>query len=75
MNKNTDTITYKLGTKIRIERIKRGLSQEELAEKAGIAINSVGGIERGEQSPTVETVALIAKAFDIEIHELFIFTF
>lgn len=75
MNKNTDTITYKLGTKIRIERIKRGLSQEELAEKAGIAINSVGGIERGEQSPTVETVDLIAKALDMEISKLFIFTF
>lgn len=51
------------------------MSQEELAEKAGIAINSVGGIERGEQSPTVETVDLIAKALDMEISKLFIFTF
>lgn len=73
MNKKLDTITYKVGMKIRIERIKKGLSQEKLAELAKIGINSVGGIERGEQSPTVETVAAIASALEIELYKLFIF--
>lgn len=49
------------------------MSQEELAELAGIGVNSVGGIERAEQSPTVETVAAIARALDIELYKLFIF--
>lgn len=73
MNNKIDTITYKVGIKIRIERMKKGLSQEKLAELAKIGTNSVGGIERGEQSPTVETMAAIANALEIELYKLFIF--
>ncbi len=73
MNNKVDTITYKVGMKIRIERMKKGLSQEKLAELAKIGTNSVGGIERGEQSPTVETIAAIANALEIELYKLFIF--
>ncbi len=73
MNNKIDTITYKVGMKIRIERMKKGLSQEKLAELAKIGTNSVGGIERGEQSPTVETMAAIANALEIELYKLFIF--
>ena len=73
MNSKIDTITYKVGVKIRIERMKKGLSQEKLAELSNIGTNSISSIERGVQSPTVETVAAIAKALDIELYKLFIF--
>ncbi|MBP3925523.1 helix-turn-helix transcriptional regulator [bacterium] len=73
MNNKSDTITYKLGKKIKIERIKRDISQEQLAELAGVGTNTISGIERGVQSPTVETVGAIAKALDIELYKLFIF--
>ena len=73
MNGKLDTITYKVGVKIRIERMKKGFSQEKLADIAGVATNTIGTIERGEQSPTVETVGAIARALDIEIYKLFIF--
>ncbi len=73
MNNKVETTTYKVGMKIRIERMKKGLSQEKLAELAKIGTNSVGGIERGEQSPTVETMAAIASALEIELYKLFIF--
>lgn len=73
MNKKVDTITYKVGMKIRVERMKRSLSQEKLAELSGVGVNSIGAIERGEQSPTVETLGSIARALEIELHKLFIF--
>ena len=73
MNSKVDTITYKVGVKIRIERMKRGFSQEKLAELSNVATNSISAIERGVQSPTVETVGAIAKALDIELYKLFIF--
>lgn len=73
MNSKYDSVTYKVGTKIKIERLKKGFSQEKLAELANLGSATVSLIERGIQSPTVETVGAIAKALDIEIHKLFIF--
>ncbi len=68
-----DTVTYKFAMKLKIERLKRGLSQEKLAELSNVSSSSISLIERGVQSPTVETVGAIAKALDIEIYKLFIF--
>lgn len=73
MNTKQNEITYKVGLKIKIERSKKKLSQEKLAELAGIGSATVSLIERGVQSPTVETVGAIAKALDIELYKLFIF--
>ena len=73
MDSKYNTVTYKVGTKIKLERLKKRLSQEKLAELAGIGSATVSLIERGVQSPTVETVGAIAKALDIELYKLFIF--
>ena len=53
-------------------RKKTSLSQEALAEKAGIHPNYVGRIERGECSATVEILIRIAKAINIHPHKLFL---
>ena len=65
-----DDINKKMGLKVKLERIRMGFSQEKLAEKANLSKNSVGAIERGESSPTIETLDRLAKAFNIELHEL-----
>lgn len=65
--------TKKLGKKIKIERVRKELSQEVLAFNANISTSMMSSIERGIQSPTVEKVAAIAKALDIELYKLFIF--
>lgn len=62
-----------IGLKIKIERTKIGLSQEELAFKANVNKNTIGAIERGEQSPTVDTLEAIAKVFGITLQEMFNF--
>ena len=59
-----------LGEAIRTQRIKAGLSQEQLAEKASLARNYIGNLERGEYRVTVETLAQIAKALNLRVRDL-----
>lgn len=68
-----DEIDKKIGLNIRLERVKRGISQEILADMAGIARSTMGIIERGEQSPSLQTVAKVANALQIDMYKLFLF--
>jgi transcriptional regulator with XRE-family HTH domain len=63
-------ISKVLGEIIRAKRIKAGLSQEQLAEKAQLARNYIGNIERAEYKVTVETLAKIAKALRVRVRDL-----
>ena len=62
-----DEIDKKVGLNIRLERVKRGISQEILADMAGIARSTMGIIERGEQSPSLQTVAKVANALQLDM--------
>jgi transcriptional regulator with XRE-family HTH domain len=59
-----------LGETIRAERKRLGWSQEKLAEKADLARNYIGNVERAEYKITVETLAQIAKALNLTVHDL-----
>ena len=59
-----------LGANLRRARADRGLSQEDFALQSGIDRTYVSGIERGVRNPTVTVIARLAKALDIELHEL-----
>jgi transcriptional regulator with XRE-family HTH domain len=52
-------------------RKERGLSQEELADLAGLNRNYIGMIERQENAATVDTLEALAKALEIEPARLF----
>ena len=62
-----------MGLKIRVERQKRKISQEKLAELAELNRNSIGLIERGETNVTLKNLESIANALNIDIKELFNF--
>lgn len=59
-----------LGTAIRELRHKRGASLKALAPEAGITLNMLSLIERGEANPTWETVKGIAAALDVSMGDL-----
>lgn len=66
-----DNINHVIGRTIKDLRIKKELSQEQLAELADLHVNSIGSIERGEKSPTVETLSNISRSLDTTITEIF----
>jgi len=70
MTSKDDKISAKIGLKIVLERTKRKLSQEKLAEMSDLSKNSLGAIERGTSSPSIDTLDRIASALEIELSEL-----
>lgn len=58
-----------LGKKIKNVRIKRGLSQDELAELAKVNLRTIQRIENNETAPREKTLKLIFDALDIELIE------
>lgn len=51
-------------------RTKKGLSQDELAEKVYVSRQAVSRWETGETTPNIETLKLLSKLFDVSINTL-----
>ena len=60
-----------LGKNVKIFRLKKGWSQEELASKADVSPNFVGYIERGERGIRIGNIEQIARALNIHPKDLF----
>lgn len=67
MKKN---ILLKFGKQVRKIRLEQSLSQEELADKAGVHRTYIGMIERAEKNITLENIEKIAKALGVSPREL-----
>ena len=52
------------------ERIRRELSMNRLAEKAGLSQSMISLLERGMRSPTLDTLLRVAIALDVDLSEL-----
>ncbi|ACL74446.1 helix-turn-helix domain-containing protein [Ruminiclostridium cellulolyticum] len=65
--KDKPTFLVLLGKKIRQSRLHKGLTQEDLSEITGLHPSYIGQIERGEKSPSVETLIDISKSLDTSI--------
>lgn len=70
MDNKENRLSSKIGIKIRLERTKRGWPQEKLAELAGLSVNSIGSIERGTSSPSIDTLAKISASFKMDVADL-----
>ncbi|MBQ6515713.1 helix-turn-helix transcriptional regulator [bacterium] len=63
-------ISNKISQKVKLERNKKNLSQQELALRAGVDKNTIWKIETGQVSPTINTLEKIAKALEIDFATL-----
>ena len=59
-----------LGANIRRLRKAKGLTQEQLAHEAGMAMRYVAGVERGEENPSLRFLVKIAEALGAEPADL-----
>ena len=59
-----------LGLIIKAKRESKGLTQHELAAKAGVDRNYIGMLERGERNPSYLSLLKIAKGLNMKIHQL-----
>lgn len=66
-------IFKKIGLKIKLLRIERKISQQDLAASCNFEKSNLARIESGRTNPTVGTLLKICQALDISISQLFDF--
>lgn len=66
---NSKTQQY-IGKKLREIRERKSLSQEEVANSAGISITYYAGIERGEENPTITVIENICKTLKVKSSDI-----
>lgn len=69
---NVEELKIKAGTIIKLHRLRKGMSQFQLAIEVGLSKDYIGLIERGKCNPTIEIFAKICNFLDMDIIELFI---
>jgi len=60
-----------LATNVRAIRLRRKISQEELAEAAGIAQQTLSELETAKRNVSVDLLGHVADALDVDVAELF----
>lgn len=61
---------YRIGSSIRRNRQEKGLTQEELAEAAGLSLKMIQKLEGGQKGFRMETVIRIAETLDVSLGSL-----
>jgi transcriptional regulator with XRE-family HTH domain len=59
-----------VGNRLKALRIRRALTQEELAQRAGLSKNAVNRLEVDKAEPRMSTLRKLAKALDVDPAEL-----
>lgn len=60
-----------VGRNIRRIRVAKGIAQERLAFDAGVDRSYLGGMERGEENPTVDVLDRLAATLMVPLRDLF----
>ena len=68
--KTVRPLAARLGTRVRLLRKKRGLSQRELAETVGVSPSALSLVEKGLRWPGADTLQGLSQALDTEAEQL-----
>ena len=66
----SETVLKNLGARLRNLRQKQGISQEGLADLAGLHRTYIGGVERGERNISLLSLMALAEALGISLSTL-----
>ena len=67
------TLLKKFGKNVKLERIKKDLTQEQLAEKMDVNQNYISGIETGRENMSLGKILELADFIGTDIQNLLIF--
>ena len=67
----TDAIYEQVGRALRETRMSAGLTQQQLAERAGLSVSFVSFLESGRKKGSLETYHRLARALGIPLAHLF----
>ncbi len=59
------------GRRVRELRLREGLTQEQLAERAGLHWTYISDVERGKRGPSLDVVGRLASGLGVSLSELF----
>lgn len=68
-----ETLRKFIGNRIRTLRKQKGMTQEELAEKADMLYQYISGVERGSRNISIDSLEKILVALDVEYDQFFPF--
>ena len=66
-------IKKRFGRNLRILRVSKGLTQEELSFRSGLNRNYISDTERGARNISVVAISKLAEGLEVELRELFYF--
>jgi transcriptional regulator with XRE-family HTH domain len=64
------SIKATFGVRVRELRLAKGISQEDLGDKAGLDRTYISSIERGKRNVSLLNIELLAKALGVKPHQL-----
>ncbi|MCP1102122.1 putative transcriptional regulator [Aequitasia blattaphilus] len=65
---------YNMDTQIHVWRAKKRMTQQELANRAGVSRQTIMQLEKNRYNPSLMLAQTIADVLDADIHDLFILT-
>jgi transcriptional regulator with XRE-family HTH domain len=68
--KGKHSARFLLAQNLRLERQRIGISQEHLADLAGLHRTYVGSVERGERNISIDNIERLAAALDLQPYDL-----
>lgn len=72
-NHDRSTILISFGKNLRLTRLAKGFTQEQLANELGVEISQISRIERGVINTSITPLYSISKVLNVDISELFVF--
>jgi putative transcriptional regulator len=61
-----------MDNRLRVLRAQFNLSQQELAERAGVSRQTINAIETGKYDPSLALAFKLARLFELKIEEVFV---
>ena len=68
---NKEQNLKKFGKRLKELRVKRNLTQAELAEKVELSTNFIGMVERGLRNTTIDKLFALANVLEVSLEEFF----